>query len=290
MENTMKERSALLGQLFRSEDQEQMLSTFKSEDKDWLLPMAREHNVAATAVLLIGSNMRFETWDEEYTDEDTGEPFTFTHAVQAEGHVFDLNPGERLQLGSLLVKKEGWEYYDLAAKMSAYHLLRTYGGIDPTSLLMMFAESYGHTEAYEALGELYRFGDEGIGVYVNREKAKEFYALAGTDYDPTKDEEEEDPYEYDYTLTGSADTLATVKRLIDSLCQQFGTPDNELGLFVPLGMVMRVLVGTSDYRGNILRMEQPSPDRLTLHIEANEGSPLLYALRQCFENLKVEMD
>ena len=241
-------------------------------------------------MLLIGWNMRFETWDEEYTDEDTGAPFNFTHAVQAESRLFDLTPGERLLLGSLLIKKEGWEDYDQAAKMSAYRLLRAYGGIDPTALLLMFAESYGLSVAYEALGELYRFGDEGIGIYVNREKAKEYYALAGTDYDPAEDDEDDDPYEYDYTLTGSADTLAAVKRLIDSLCQQFGTPGNELGIFVPLGMMMRVLVGTSDYRGNILSMEQPAPDRLTLHVEANEGSPLLYALRQCFENLVVEMN
>lgn len=286
----MNERRTLLGQLFLSEDPEQLLSTFQPEDKDWLMVLAREHNVAATAVLLIGSNLRFETWDEDFTDEETGEPFTFTHAVQAEGHVFDLTPGERLLVSGLLIKKEGWEGLDQEQKMAAYRLLRAYGGIDPTALLLMFAESYGLTVAYEELGELYRYGDEGIGVFVNREKAREFYALAGIGYDPAEDEEDDTPCEYDYTLTGNADTLAAVKQMLDDLCQRFGTPDNELGLFVPLGMVMRVLVGTGDYRGNILRMEQPSPDSLTLHVEANEGTPLLYALRQCFENIDIEME
>lgn len=293
----MNDRRALLGQLFFAEQQEQLLSTFQPEDKDWLLPLAREHNVAATAVLLIGSNMRFKTWDEEYTDEDTGEPFTFTHAMQAEGRVFDLTPGEHLLLSSLIIKKEGWEDYDQEQKMAAYRLLRTYGGINPTALLLMFAESYGMTVAYAELGDLYRFGNEGCGIYVNRKKAREFYTLACTDYNPAEDENDDAPCEYDYTLTGNADTLSAVKRLIDDLCQQFGTPDNELGLFVPLGMVMRVLVGTSDYRGNILSMEGPSPvgegqeeASLTLHVEANEGSSLFYALRQCFENLKVEMN
>ena len=76
--------------------------------------------------------------------------------------------------------------------------------------------------------------------------------------------------------------------MMDDLCQQFGRPDNELGLFIPLGMLMRVLVGTSDYRGSIMRIEQPSPDCLTLHVEANDDAPLLYALRQCFENVTVD--
>jgi hypothetical protein len=78
--------------------------------------------------------------------------------------------------------------------------------------------------------------------------------------------------------------------MIDDLCQQFGTPNNELGLFVPLQAVMRLLVGSSDYRGNIIRMEQPSAKCLKLHVEANEGNPLLFALRQSFENLTVEVN
>jgi len=36
-------------------------------------------------------------------------------------------------------------------------------------------------------------------------------------------------------------------------------------------------------------MEQPTPDHLILKTEANKGEPLLYALRQRYENLKIEM-
>ena len=54
-------------------------------------------------------------------------------------------------------------------------------------------------------------------------------------------------------------------------------------------MVMKVLVGSTDYRGNILRMEQHSPDRLIIYAEANSGEPLLYALCEAFSYLKVEM-
>jgi hypothetical protein len=54
---------------------------------------------------------------------------------------------------------------------------------------------------------------------------------------------------------------------------------------------MKLLVGsdTEYYRGNIQYLERETPDRLVITTEADNGKPLLYALRQCFENLKVEM-
>jgi hypothetical protein len=52
-----------------------------------------------------------------------------------------------------------------------------------------------------------------------------------------------------------------------------------------------VLVGsdTEYYRGNVQHIERKAPDRLVITTEADKGEPLLYALRQCFENLNVEM-
>ena len=77
--------------------------------------------------------------------------------------------------------------------------------------------------------------------------------------------------------------------MILSLCQRFGTPDNELGMFVPLGALMKMLVGARYYKGNVISMNLESLDCLTFHIEANSGYPLLYALREAFPNLTVEM-
>ena len=54
---------------------------------------------------------------------------------------------------------------------------------------------------------------------------------------------------------------------------------------------MQVLVGsdTEFYRGNVISMDRESPDRLIITTEADNGKPLLYALRYTFENLNVEM-
>ena len=95
--------------------------------------------------------------------------------------------------------------------------------------------------------------------------------------------------EYNYTLQGSASDISCVRKMIDDICRDYGTPDNELGLYVPMQLVIQLLIGSTDYRGNILHMEQPSPDCLVIHAEADNGYPLLYALRECFDNLEITM-
>ena len=37
-------------------------------------------------------------------------------------------------------------------------------------------------------------------------------------------------------------------------------------------------------------MERTAPKRLVITTESDNGEPLLYALRQCFENLKIEFN
>ena len=94
---------------------------------------------------------------------------------------------------------------------------------------------------------------------------------------------------------GTAGSLDGVQTLIQQLCERFGIPENEedgLGMFVPQQMVMKVLVGSNSefYRGHIQHMERTAPKRLVITTESDNGEPLLYALRQCFENLKIEFN
>jgi hypothetical protein len=148
-------------------------------------------------------------------------------------------------------------------------------------------------------------GDEEHGIFIDRKRAREYYDLAlergyelyedGSDaWDDSDDPGEEYPSTYEYVLTGNAETLDGVETLIRDLCKRFGIPENEedgLGLFVPQRMLMKVLVGsdTEYYRGNIQYLEREAPARLVITTEADKGEPLLYALRQCFDNLTVEM-
>lgn len=151
-----------------------------------------------------------------------------------------------------------------------------------------------------------RRGDEEHGIFISKENAKPYFDLAMQRGYEFNDEElnelnelnepdepgEECPEGFRYTLTGDSSTLQAVHTLIDDLCQRFGTPGNELGLYVPQRMLMKVLVGsdTEYYRGNVITMTQEAPDRLIIETEADSGEPLLYALRCSFPNIEVEME
>lgn len=181
------------------------------------------------------------------------------------------------------------------------------GDVDALSLMGNIAKlqelcEQGNQDAARELYEKFNYGDEEHGIFINHRRAKEYYDLAGDavygEWDDSDDPGKEDPSDYEYTLTGDASTLNAIHKMIDDLCQKFGTPGNELGLFVPQRLLMQQLVGsdTQYYRGNVLFMEGPSPlgggqegAQLVITTESDNGYPLLYALRQCYDNLKITM-
>lgn len=166
--------------------------------------------------------------------------------------------------------------------------------IDNPEMLQKLCDK-GIKEAAEQLYQKYRYGDEKNGIFIDKKAAKTYYDMAGDAvYEQYTTEDfpgEEKPEEFHYTLTGNTATLDGVETFINDLCQQFGTPVNECGLFVPQQMLMKMLVGSDSeyYRGNVLSMEREFSDCLIITTEADKGEPLLYALRQCFENLDIEM-
>ena len=154
-----------------------------------------------------------------------------------------------------------------------------------------------------AAWELYyknRYGDEEHGIFIHHKEARLYYDIAlklgyeldedGSDaWSDIDDPGEVNPSTYRYELMGNVETLNGVETLINDLCQEFGTPDNELGLYVPQRILMKVFVGsdTEYYRGNVISMKRELPERLIITTEADNGNPLLYAFRQCFENLTI---
>lgn len=288
----------LVSFFFLTHDTEKYLSLLEQQDKDWLMTIARsEGNLRkkAQAVLLVGMNNLFETYDEEFIDEDTGEKVTVKRFDRIDGTTFDSTPEEQQELFDLIDNEEGWESYSDEEKFQAYRLLRNFTDFNTINLLLIFIEDYHMKEAYGELSFLYLYGDEEHGIFIDRKKAKEYYDLAGDavcdEWDDSDDPGEEDPSTYEYTLTGNADTLNGIRKMIDDLCCDYGTPGNELGLYVPQRLLMKLLIGsdTEYYRGNVLTMEQPAPGQLVLTTEADSGYPLFYALHECFSNLEITM-
>ena len=145
----------------------------------------------------------------------------------------------------------------------------------------------GSKSAALKLGQLYDKGDEENGIFRNPVKARRYFKLAGKKYE--YEPEEEDPHEADYFLRGSAEELAAVKALVDELTQKYGDAFNEFGLYIPMNILMNTLVGSRYYDGNLLSMNTDDPECIVLHAEANKMEPLLYALRQAFPNLEIEV-
>ena len=279
----------LIEALFWGENFEQRFSHLLPEDEQWLRPRAKKNDVRAITLLLVGMENRYRTWDDEFTDEDTGEPFTVIHAEKIEGEtLFPRNDVEALRMLTDLC--EDWQMTDRRDLFKAVNTLRCCTEQDYTIILHRLADEAKDKDAKSELAETYRYGDERNGIYINRGLAKEYYEKIGEQYNPEEDFTEDSPVETDYTLKGNAETLKGIRDTINDFCQRFGTPDNEFGMFVPLQPLMKLLVGSDDeaYRGNVLRMEQKNDNTLVLHTESNNSGPLYYALHQCFPDLQIE--
>lgn len=275
--------------LFWGKQFELRFSLLLPEDEQWLRPLVKKNDPRAITIMLVGMENRYSTRDEEFIDEDTDKPFIYTHAEKMEGEtLFPRNDVEALRMLTDLSKE--WQMTDRRELFKTVNILRRCTEQNYTIILHPLADEANDKDAMSDLAETYRYGDERNGIYINRGLAKEYYEKIGELYDPAEDATEDIPVETDYTLKGNAETLKGIRDTINDLCQRFGTPDNEFGMFVPLQPLMKLLVGSDDntYRGNILRMEQKGANTLVLHTESNNPGPLYYALRQCFENLEIE--
>ena len=250
---------------------------------------------------------------ETFIDEDTGEEVTVDRDEVVE---FDTTEEERELMESIIadvanLSNEDLETFKANTKwfwprhFDEFYLELIRRGyeeqaifIEDPAKLQELCDKGNKYAAYELYHKC-RWGDEENGIFINKREAKHYFDLAGDvpqqyeeEWDDVDDPGEECPEDFCYTLTGNAQTLDAVETLINDLCKQFGTPGNEMGLFVPQQMLMKMLVGSDSiyYRGNVLSMERQASDTLVIATEADNGEPLLYALRQAFSNLVVEME
>lgn len=276
------------------------LGIFNENEKEALMKMANEGDLHAACVLVEGMYFKYRTWDEPFLNEETGETILVTRTELIEGSTFEKNEAEEAKLiETILNAKDKMSDEELK---KACHL-----PIDTLPLLMERirrgddeAASYidnpeilrdlcekGNKFAAEQLGYKYDAGDEKNFIFIKPYMAKLYFEKAGVEYE--YQQREEDPHEADYYLSGSAEELARVKDIIDRLAQRFGTPNNELGLYLPMEHLMFYLVGSNYYEGNLLRMNTDDPGRIVLHAELNDIKSLLYALRFRFPKLDIEM-
>ena len=255
----------------------------------------------------------FHFWTEAFKDEETGEEVSIerrdildTELSDEERQLIKAIAADipNLTDEELLRFQEEISYFDCRTEEQIY-IERVRRGeeslaesIEDVPTLRELCDKGNRWAAY-ALYQKYYWGDEKQGIFINRQKAKEYYDMAGDipfkdEWNDSDDPGEPNPGTYEYVLTGNTTSLDAVETLIRDLCKRFGIPENEedgLGLYVPQRALMKVLVGsdTEYYRGNILYLNREAPDRLVITSEADRGEPLLYALRQAYTNLDVEI-
>ena len=290
------------------------LHSLVAEDFTWLKALAEDEVVEACCLILLGMSQKIREWEETFTDDDTGEEFKITRSDIVEGTLFE--PDETLKKALTQTIYYAATHhgmgndeiccacrYPLDKNPLALELIRrgvedAAEYIDDPAILQELCDKGNRWAAY-TLYDKYRWGDEEHGIFIDKERAKEYYDLAGEipykeEWDPIDDAGEEYPTTREYVLTGDATTLDGIETLIRDLAQRFGILENEedgLGLFVPQQQLIKVLVGSDSvyYRGNVLYLDRKTPERLVITTEADNGEPLLYALRLCFENLSIEM-
>lgn len=261
------------------------------EDKQWLLDL---DCTEADCIVLAGMYRSWRTWEESFTDEDTGETVTVERHELLTTPLFESHEGEAEALLEKVCKDRDTHFNikDIVWTLS------TYTPLNYTRLLVDNIENlYGENRqwAYKEIGDLYRWGKEEFGFFIDKQKAKEYYDKAGvTDENPLEDSDdygEPDPCIYTYTVRGD---ITPLKELAEKIANKYGDVENELGLYVPINIFMYYLVGTDpkryDYCGNLLSAEEKD-GALLLKFETERGqNAFAYALKAKFPELEVEIE
>lgn len=94
----------------------------------------------------------------------------------------------------------------------------------------------------------------------------------------------------DYIIEGTEEELKAIRILFDTLDSQFGIHDDVDSDCIPLGVFMQTLVGSSDYQGMIVSLEEENPNKLILRANLDKPVVLLCALRDAFGYLRISSD
>ena len=263
-----------------------------SGDKGWLLAM---DSCITDCIVLAGMYHSWRSWEEPYTDPDSGETVYIERYELLDTPLFESNEGEAEALFGK-VRKDGHHLPNHITDI--VWILSNFTPLDYTRLLVENADDLREDDrrwAYREIGDLYRWGKEEFGFFIDKQKAKECYDKAlYTNENPLEDSDdygEPDPCIYTYTVRGD---IAPLKELAEKIANKYGDVENEFGLYVPINIFMHYLVGTDpkreEYCGNLLRVDEKD-DALLLRIETERGeTALAYALVAKYPGLEVEIE
>ena len=277
---------------------------FKPQDKEWLMQEDECHCDIFNAILLWGMYNSFHSWEEKFVDEDTKEETMITRWEIRDTPLFEMEADEEMKLFARLYNTE----YGRSCSYKNKNIIELleYTCVDYTIILHKMLDSREYSVTHgdideeikwmcEKLGDIYRWGCERFGRFIDKQKAKRYYDIAQiTDDNPLDDKEqypeyEDTPTSFKYTIKG--DATGELKALIEEHATM--SLDNEFGIYAPVNNIMHELVGTDpkqpEYRGNVLYASEEN-GTLIIKGEANEPDMLGYAILKIHPTLQVRIE
>ena len=164
--------------------EQKFLHLLQPEDKQWLLDLDRTE---ANCIVLAGMYHSWHTWEDSFTDSDTGETVTVERHEILTTPLFESHEGE----AEALLEKVCNDSDTCREIKDIVWTLSTYTPLNYTRLLVDNVENLYDDDrlwAYKEIGDLYRWGKEEFGFFIDKQKAKEYYDKAGvTDENPLEE-------------------------------------------------------------------------------------------------------
>ena len=275
---------------------------FKPEDKEWLEQADDSYCAIYNAILLWGRYNSFNAVPETYVDEDTKEEVVITRLELLDTPLFEMDADKEAELFANIYNTE----YDRSCNNKNIIELLEFTDVDYTIILHKMLDSReccvsrGEVDEEikwmcEKLGDIYRWGCERFGRFIDKQKAKKYYDIARiTDDNPLDDKKqypkyEDTPTSFKYTIKG--DAAGELKAIIEKYATM--PMDNEFGIYAPVNEIMHELVGTDPkqpkYRGNVLYASEENGN-LVIEGEANGPEVLGYAILKKYPALKIKIE
>lgn len=262
------------------------LEMLTSDDIVWLKD---SNNLIFDALILWGKFNKYLTWGETFTDEKTNETVQIFRSEQINSPLFKISEEEEQEIFERIcnLNYDG----DEQSFKCIFHLLYQ-TRLDYVIYLNALQEKYPTMRwPYEELGDIYRWGCERLGYFINKDKAKEYYLLAQiTDINPLDDKKSYAKYEI--TPTAFKFTIKDDATDLKNVIEMFATEAsyNEFGIFSPISHIMHHIVDTDvnqpEYLG-IVQFVTEENGNLIIEGEANNPYYFKYAIEKCYQ-LRVE--
>lgn len=261
---------------------QELLSIMDETDTQWLTPLAQQGDIKAIGLFYYGATRRIQHWVEEFVDEETGEKCLLDRYTLLDGATF-TTPTDKLY--KLIESIDNFTDEDISL-LDRFDILQA-----NHRLSEHLYDKHRNAGFALALAENYYYGAEEQGIFIDKEKARYYYDLAGEKMSEVEEYDElSDICFATFTIDGDKQQIGQIAELIKNLTTQFGTPDNEFGLYLPMMYLTENLVGSNAYKGNIISCENNDFEGLELKVETNSNGAraLKWALQREFPLTQIQ--